>query len=233
MSVDESHENHRGEPSEVDGATAFAGRDGALATEVLTASLSPDELPAGGWDRLRSAATASRTAGTTASGGLPRPARAVAGDADLPPYVAPPPPRRTYGFLVALTIAALALGGVGVWGYQRGAEAARLRDDQRILAYWMSNPDMRLTPLQPAGDVQAGRLGVLCALPDGRALVLQPNPAEPGTTYVVVGWGDGGLRELARGRTNMLQFDVGGIDVVELRAERGQESWTLALAHLD
>jgi len=136
-----------------------------------------------------------------------------------------------YASVATLALAALAV--VGTWGYLRGAEAARLRDDQRILAYWMSNPEMRLTALEPAAGVPTARLGVLCVLPDGRALVLQPSPAERGSTYVVVGWGAGGLRELARGRENMLQFDVTDVEVVELRAERGDDVQTLALARLN
>src|SRR5690606_24836294 len=95
----------------------------------------------------------------------------------------------------------------------KAAEAAKLRDDQRILAYWMANPDMRLVALSAPGSTsRAGpaRLGVVCVLPDGRALLLQPTAAPRGATYLVTGQGPTGTTELARGRSNMLQFDASG-----------------------
>ncbi|HEX7040254.1 MAG TPA: hypothetical protein VF202_09090 [Trueperaceae bacterium] len=203
----------------------FAGRAGALATEVLVSTLTPSELPAGGWDRL-SRAVADEVAGEAAAPG-------TGGAGTIEAAYPPPAARRPLAYLAALAVAVVALGSVGAWGLVQRSEAARLRDDQRILAYWMSNPEMEMTVLEPAADVPSARLGVLCRLPDGRALVLQPNRAEPGTTYVVVGWGAAGLRELARGPENMLQFDVSGVDVVELRTQRGELTQTLAVAHLD
>lgn len=204
----------------------FAGRDGALAAEVLTSALTPSELPRGGWERLHASLAATDEVGRSG----PRSVRVEATRA-APPH--PPPPRRSLAWAAALVAAVLALGAVGAWGVTQRNEAARLRDDQRILAYWMANPGMRLTPLEPAEGVAAVRLGVLCVLPDGRALVLQPTRPEGGATYVVVGWGDSGLRELARGRDNMLQFDATGVQVVELRTERAGQTATLAVARLN
>ncbi len=201
----------------------FAGREGALATEVLVSTLTPSELPAGSWERLSRAVAAGDAAVAGARGGN--------GTAEA--AFAPPASRRPLAYLFGLAACVAVVGAVGAWGLMQRTEAARLRDDQRILAYWMSNPQMVMTALEPAADVPATRLGVLCVLPDGRALVLQPNRAERGTTYVVVGWGDAGLRELARGPENMLQFDVSGVDVVELRTQRGEQTQTLAVARLD
>src|SRR5690606_8152061 len=62
------------------------------------------------------------------------------------------------------------------------------------------------------------------------ALMLQPTPAGRGSTYVVMGRGPSGTRELARGPENMMQFDITGVDVVELRPEAGGEVTTLARA---
>lgn len=218
----------RGEgPEAANGNAPFEGREGALATDALVAGLQPSELPAGGWERLSAAVGARRAEPVRREAGR-------AGTAAADRRAAPRPGRsRPYVYASVATLALAALAVVGTWGYLRGAEAARLRDDQRILAYWMSNPEMRLTALEPAAGVPTARLGVLCVLPDGRALVLQPSPAERGSTYVVVGWGAGGLRELARGRENMLQFDVTDVEVVELRAERGDDVQTLALARLN
>src|SRR5690606_9551828 len=128
-------------PGEDHEADPFAGREGALATEALVATLAPSGLPEGGWERL--AAAVSARAGAARPAERPTVGPAVTG-ATLRPA-----PRRPLAY-AALAVAVLALGGVGAWGLVQRAEAARLRDDQRILAYWMSNPGMVLTPLQPA-----------------------------------------------------------------------------------
>ena len=226
---DEERYAERADPAARDD-DPFAGPEGALAAEVLVSSLAPSELPAGGWERLSAAVAggAGAAAGRDAARG-PAPGPAL-------PEARPSrasPPRRPWGLDLALAAAVAALAAVGTWGVLQRSEAARLRDDQRILAYWMSNPGMVLTPLEPAEGAPATRLGVLCVLPDGRALVLQPEMAARGETYVVVGRGAGGERELARGRENMLQFDVTGVEVVEVRSERGQRTETLAVARLD
>lgn len=204
------------------------GRDAALAAEVLTASLEPAELPAGGWERLRAATASSKGVEPQEGPQVGRAGRLPAEESGVT-YAPPPRPWSAFGWAAAATVV-LVVAGLGVWGVQQASESARLRDDQRILAYWMGNPDMRLTTLQPAGDATDPRLGVLCVLPDGRALILQPNPAGRGQTYVVVGRGSTGVRELARGDQNMIQFDVSGVDVVELRLEDGGEVSTLARA---
>ena len=149
------------------------------------------------------------------------------------PHTLGPPPTQWSGFALALAATAfLVVAGLGVWGVQHATEAARLRDDQRILAYWMGNPDMRMVNLQPASGSGDARMGVLCVLPDGRALVLQPNPAGRGETFVVVGRGQDGVRELARGDANMIQFDASGVETVELRLTHGNATETLAFASL-
>lgn len=204
--------------------------DAAVAAEVLTTSLEPAELPAGGWERLQAAL------------GAPAPAEqdepVVGREGRGLEAVAPAAgsgQRSTWpGFAWAAAAALiLVVAGVGVWGVQQAAESARLRDDQRILAYWMGNPEMRVAALQPTNQASDTRMGVLCMLPDGRALMLQPGPAGRGNTYVVMGRGPAGTRELARGPENMMQFDITGVDVVELRLEAGGEVTTLARATVD
>ncbi len=212
------------------------GRDAAVATEVLAASLEPAELPADGWDRLRAALPVGDTDGPRAAVAteVPVPGRAGRRPTSFAQGNGKParPHWPAYAWAAAAAVV-LVVSGVGVWGVRQASEAASLRDDQRILAYWMGNPDMTLTALQPTGEGGDTRLGVLCVLPDGRALVLQPNPAGRGQTYVVVGRGPSGATELARGHANMLQFDVTGFDVVELRLVAGDASTTLARATLD
>ncbi|HZW98739.1 MAG TPA: hypothetical protein VFF10_01650 [Trueperaceae bacterium] len=204
--------------------------DAAVAAEVLTASLGPEELPPGGWDRLRAAAVGAQVEDVGAGPVLGRSGRVSSEDA---PHTPGPPPTQWSGFALALAATVLlVVAGLGVWGVQHATEAARLRDDQRILAYWMGNPDMRMVSLQPASGSGDARMGVLCVLPDGRALVLQPNPAGRGETYVVVGRGLDGVRELARGDANMIQFDASGVETVELRLTHGNATETLAFASL-
>ena len=143
-------------------------------------------------------------------------------------------------WLVAMALVA-AVVVAGSWGALKAGEAAKLRDDQRILAYWMSNPDMRMVALaepgsglegpgDPVGDQaekQAAtgnaRLGIICFLPDGRALLLQPNRAPRGASFVVMGGDAGGTKELARGRSNMLLFDAGGVQSVEVVLARSSD----------
>ncbi len=205
--------------------------DAAVAAEVMTSSLEPAELPAGGWERLQAALATPVAVDEPEEPAVGRDGRgpaAAAPAADLP-Y------RRSWpGFAWAAAAAViLVVAGLSVWGVQQAAESARLRDDQRILAYWMGNPEMRLAALQPTGEAADMRMGVLCMLPDGRALMLQPTPAGRGSTYVVMGRGPSGTRELARGPENIMQFDITGVDVVELRLEAGGEVTTLARATVD
>src|SRR5690606_9857541 len=63
----------------------------------------------------------------------------------------------------------------------------------------------------------AGHLGVVCLLPDGRGLVLRPYPAPRGSWYQVVGTGPEGELELARSGGNVLTFDARGIEHLEVR----------------
>jgi len=65
-------------------------------------------------------------------------------------------------------------------------------------------------------DGSAGRLGIVCVLPDGRALVFLAQRAPRRAEYVVLG-GEGGQVELARGQGNLLQFEAGTSDRVSVR----------------
>lgn len=233
----------------------------APAFEAMVASLDEARVTAEGWEALRArldgegsatarggaaASSAAMTGADRASAqrdGAPdrpgmRPARgdggplltgAGAATQDRPPPRSAPSVRWAVGLaLVAAVVVA------GSWASLQAGEAARLRDDQRILAYWMANPAMQLVALDDPGPgpTASARLGIVCLLPDGRALLLQPSGAPRGATYVVTGDGPGGSRELARGRGNMLQFDASGVDSVEVSLARGADSTVVAQADL-
>lgn len=183
--------------------------DLAPALEALPATLEPVALPDGAWERLASA--------------LAGPA-SVARERSEPQRVAiaSRPAASSVGWRFGSThplswlAAAVIVGavvGLGTWGTLQSAGRARVIDEQRVLAYWMANPDLRMVALRQAGpttsaDVADGRLGVVCVLPDGRALLLQPAPAGRGTRYVVVSRGEEGDTELARGTGNVIRFDI-------------------------
>src|SRR5690606_25952672 len=100
-------------------------------------------------------------------------------------------------------------------------------DEQRVLSYWMANPDLRMVSLQEVGSSaaaepssQSGRLGVVCILPDGRALLLQPFPAGRGESFVVVGRGSGQDVDLAVGAGNVIRFDLEGAESVVVMVAR-------------
>lgn len=205
--------------------------------EALAASLAEEGLPVGGWEALQSRLAADDAAGQAVGAATPPVAGAPDAGRGMPPgraaassepwdrYPAAATKRAVPGrggeagrWLVAAVLAA-AVVVAGSWGSLKAGEAAELRDDQRILAYWMANPEMRLIALSaPGGQAGEGRprLGVVCILPDGRGLLLQPSAAPRGATFVVTGEGPDGAEELARGRGNMLQFDAGGVSSVEV-----------------
>lgn len=122
-----------------------------------------------------------------------------------------------------LVVALVAL--VSAFATFQAASVAEVREEQRVLAYWMANPDMTLISLEAptttgaaASDpADAGHLGVVCLLPDGRGLVLRPYPAPRGSWYQVVGSGPEGELELARSGGNVLTFDARGIERLEVR----------------
>lgn len=159
---------------------------------------------------------------------------------------APPRRLRRASAWVAATLVVALVALAGTFATLQAGAVAKVRDEQRVLAYWMGNPGMTLVSLEAppgtddgswegggggdgrgGGAVAAdptGRLGVVCLLPDGRGLVLRPSPAPDGAWYQVVGTGPEGDVELARSAGNLLTFDATGIERVEVRvldARRG------------
>lgn len=227
-------------------------RELAPALEAVVGALGEDELPAGGFEALRARLGAQEAAGDSAAREVGRESRAAAVESNSAwergagaaagraegsaPRRPPTSSRAANGarWAVGLVLVA-AVVTAGSWASLKAGEAAKLRDDQRILAYWMANPEMRLVSLDdPARpETATARLGIVCVLPDGRALLLQPAAAPRGATYLVVGDGPSGSRELARGRDNLLQFDAGGVSSVEVVLASGQERTVIAQAQLN
>ena len=236
----------------------------AAAVEVLPAALEPVDLPTGAWERLAAALVelvppAHDAASAVMAAALPDQA---AGAAAMPPTRTVTAAgsgtmgdRRTlprsgprsgwnwthpFTWLSAAAVAAVVIG-LGTWGLIQTGERARLSDEQRILAYWMANPDLRMVSLQaigtaaPAGEAgQSGRLGVVCILPDGRALLLQPTPAGRGKSYVVVGSTadpEAAQTVLGSGAGNVIRFELAGAErVVVLLASADGERVPIAWA---
>ncbi|MFO7546516.1 MAG: hypothetical protein R6W77_13575 [Trueperaceae bacterium] len=237
------------------------------ALEALALDLEPVELPPAGLDRLlreargvhpgaaddaslgaatTSAATATSAAASAWDTAVASPARSAARSVTARPTTppltsAPARPRAVRrGATVVVGVLVVALVAlVGTFATFQAASVAELREEQRVLAYWMAIPDMTLISLEaPAGagddawsgsdaawagsdeasePDDTGHLGVVCLLPDGRGLVLRPYPAPPGGWYQVVGTGPEGEIELARSGGNVLTFDARGIERVEVR----------------
>ena len=222
----------------------------AAAVGSLPAALDPVDLPDGAWARLTGALVAvSPTAAYDQAGSGA--ATGTAAD-DRPPH-SPAHDRVGLGgsrerrpgwnwahpftWLSAAAVAAVVIG-LGTWGALQAQERARLGDEQRVLAYWMANPDLRMVALQEIGSSDrpgsvepSGRLGVVCILPDGRALLLQPTQAGRGRSYVVLGReGDSAGAEatdtvLGSGTSNVIRFDLGSAErvVVMLTAADGEQ----------
>jgi len=240
----------------------LAGLDGdpelGRAVEALPAALPVETLPVGGWERLRTAIAGELRAGATPgreleviTGGRLNPAGAAGDVAALPggSLVASARLPRAAAWGMGAALVLLVAGGGAFAAIQAGRvgqlrqEQTRLLEEQRVLASWMSNPEMVLVALQPAGrnasvaasdgsysSSGAGRHGVVCVLPDGRGLVFQPNPAPKGQSYVVIGDGPAGEVELARGSGNMIRFEVGAINRVEVRLTSAGAQTTELLA---
>lgn len=220
---------------------AVAGRAKSIrrALDALAEGLEPSELPPGGLERLLRAARDDRAHGDARKALRPGP------PAMTPRSLARPPRRAGLRMVNAaaglLVVALVAL--TGAFAAIQASQVATVREEQRVLAYWMANPDMTLIALEePLGadaawsddawtgsedagrSADAGRHGVVCLLPDGRGLILRPGPAPDGGVYQVVGDGSSGETELARGGGNVLLFDAAGIERVEIRvldARRG------------
>jgi hypothetical protein len=214
--------------------------DLAVAVEALPAGLDRLDVPAAAWGKLAAAldelgpgaaasgaSSAGRWARAESDGAEPARATGLSPAEPVRPVVGGrsgwrgPRPLR---WLAAAAVAVVIVG-LGTWGALQTGERARLIDEQRVLAYWMANPDLKMVALREVGAAgaqgaasQPGRLGVVCILPDGRALLLQPAPAGRGTSYVVVSRGADGSAgdetDLGTGTGNVIRFDLAGAERV-------------------
>ncbi|MEJ2289290.1 MAG: hypothetical protein P8Y02_11765, partial [Deinococcales bacterium] len=94
------------------------------------------------------------------------------------------PQRGSPGLAVALAIALALLAGTAGWGALEHRRASLSAHEEAVVAYWMRYPGLRIVSLDPVGDAHAG---VVCVLPDGRAMALQPHAPSAGRSYVLYG----------------------------------------------
>ncbi len=207
---------------------------------ALPEALTHETPDAAAWERLRArlhdeAAAPGTTAPGTTAPGTTAPGATVGGAtargatppaARRAPRAGPAGRRPLRWALAASLVLLLAAGG---WGWQRAREVARLQHEQRVVAYWMRNPDMKLTRLEPAGELRAG---VLCLLPDGRAMVLQPDPAPRGARWVLYGLTASGREQIASAPGRLLLFRTDELTGVELVQASAEERITVAVATL-
>ncbi|MEJ2666126.1 MAG: hypothetical protein P8Z81_03320 [Deinococcales bacterium] len=205
---------HAGEaPTPASRTTGTPGADAASDGEATT-----------GGDRTRSAASA-RPAGTSA-----RPAGTSARPAAASP--SRPRQRRVRRLSLGLVTLAAVLVFTALWGVLQQRRATLQAHEQAVVAYWMRVPGMQVVPLEAVTrQGWALRPGVVCVLPDGRAMVLQPHPAPAGRTYVVYGMTGTGRVELGSTRGTLIEFHAGGLQGVEL-AIPGPDGGVVAQASL-
>lgn len=125
---------------------------------------------------------------------------------------------------IALALSLVLLVVVGAWGWQGARMQADLANEQRIIAYWMRNPDLQIVSLRgvgagarPGADARPEiPPGVVCVLPDGRAMMLQPYAAPGGSRYVLYGITPQGRVELGETSERFMLFDASKLIGVEL-----------------
>jgi anti-sigma-K factor RskA len=170
---------------------------------ALTEELDPEPLPEDAWENLRAAVQRERTGSATAS-------------------------RSRFRLLGAALAASLVLlTAIGAWGIQERQAHTQLANEQRIIAYWMRSPELRILSLDGVGPGAAPSTetraeippGVVCILPDGRAMLLQPYAAPRGSRYVLYGVGPDGRMELGATDERFLLFDAAELTGVELVLE--------------
>lgn len=138
-------------------------------------------------------------------------------------------PLRTWGLALAASLALLV--AVGAWGVQETRENARTADQQRVIAYWMRNPNLRIVSLEgvgagapvPGEDAAAVPPGIVCVLPDGRAMMLQPYDAPHGSRYVLYGVGPEGRVRLGETTDRFLLFGADELAEVHVELEGARE----------
>lgn len=204
---------------------------------VLPDELEPARLPDDAWTRLRASVAEHKAATSLRSidADAPGVGAAAAGPAEHETrrHEARPGSQRLWGrptrhgmrMLGFALLASLALlAAAGAWGLQEAVERSRIADEQRIIAYWMRNPELRIVALAASGAPNAADYpdvtpGVVCVLPDGRAMLLQPYDAPRGSRYVLYGIGPQGRVELGATDRRFLLFEATSLEGVELAVE--------------
>ena len=182
-------------------ADAMAGALFAIPEE-----LAPEPLPDDAWSRLHAA---------------------LALDGGAAATVADPLGTRIRSFALALAASLALLAAAGAWGWTAIQEKTDLAEEQRIIAYWMRNPNLEIVSLDGVGfgrratGAEAAEIppGVVCILPDGRAMLLQPYAAPSGSRYVLYGRSASGLVRLGSTDGRFLLFDAEHLAGVELVVE--------------
>jgi anti-sigma factor RsiW len=185
---------------------------------ALPEALEPEPLPEDAWSRLR-AAVANEALGPATGSTEPTADTGARSRSRGRP--------RVPAMALALAASLALLAGVGAWGIRGVQERAELANQQRIISYWMRNPELRIVSLQgvgPGASIAEGApaevpVGIVCVLPDGRAMMLQPYAAPSGSRYVLYGVGPGGRTELGATNDRFLLFDAADLRGVQLEVE--------------
>lgn len=199
-------------------------REAAAVRSALYAvplALRPEPTAPGAWQallaRVRSGGGAN-TVGETATAGEPSAATRRR------------PSSLALGAALAATLVLLAMS-VG-WGVAQQKRVALQAHEQAVVAYWMRVPGMHVVPLQePDQPLPGVHPGIVCMLPDGRAMVLQPHRAPQGASYVLYGDTGSGQVELGRTRGTLIEFHTDGLQSVEVRVP-GPQGGVVAKASL-
>jgi len=222
------------EPAEAARVDAALARSADLRAEAdalraalfaLPEALEPSPPAPGSWEALRARVREARSAGAE---------RAAATDREGAGHDARPGaaawPRRPV-LAVALAAALALLVGTAGWGALQQRRADLAAHEEAVVAYWMRNPELTIVSLDavPGGP----HPGVACVLPDGRAMVLQPQAPRAGRSYVLYGMTGAGRVELGRTRGRLIVFRADGLDGVELEVSGPTGNSVVARASLN
>ena len=117
--------------------------------------------------------------------------------------------------LAACMSVILAISGT-LWGYRSHQAYQQAVQEQRVVASWLSQPEVETFPLQ---DRSGQRLGSVLLLPDGRALFVLREPPSRGNAYQA--WGHTGedLASLVVSERPVFEVPWQGFDALYLSLE--------------
>ena len=125
------------------------------------------------------------------------------------------PPRAPVMWLVACMSVLLAVGG-SFWGYQSHQAYLQVIGEQRVVASWLSQPEVEAFLLQ---DRAGQRLGSVLLLPDGRALFVLREPPARGNAYQAWGHAGDDLASLVVSERPVFEVPWQGFDSLYLSLE--------------